>query len=174
MRQAAGAKPIPVAAENRRLVNLRRAAQYPWTDEGACAAREAAGEWRALVERCFGALDLSRIRFRDIEHRCPVAQADATTLEEMVGICLLIQPEVALGAIVLIGVVLAAPAIAAEIAKTDAKPRETDCDAQYEECKRAAGKGRLEIYDCDNCRRFCQKEGWWDPRVCKGFGHTTR
>ena len=84
--QTLGAKAAPpAAAENRRLANLRRAAQYPWTDEGGCAAREAAGEWRALVEQCYGALDLSRIQFRDVEHRCPVAQADAMTLRQRSG-----------------------------------------------------------------------------------------
>src|SRR5512140_2345109 len=65
------------AAENRRLLNLKRAAQYPWTDDGRCAVREAAGEWATLVERCYDALDLSRIQFVDRQKICPVAQAGA-------------------------------------------------------------------------------------------------
>ena len=122
--QAARTKPAPPAApENRRLVNLRRAAQYPWTDEGACAAREAAGEWKALVERCYHALDLSRIQFRDVEHRCPIAQADAAALQAMVGFCLLVQPELVVGAIIVVGVVVVAAAIAEEIEKEEARAR---------------------------------------------------
>jgi hypothetical protein len=118
--QVSGEKPASSAApESRRLANLRRAAQYPWTDEGACAAREAAGEWRTLVERCYSALDLSRIQFRDVGHRCPVAQADAMTLETVVGMCLLVQPELAVGAIIVVGAVVVASAIAAEIAKEE-------------------------------------------------------
>ena len=113
-------KPASSAApESRRLANLRRAAQYPWVDEGACAAREAGGEWRVLVERCYGALDLQRIQFRDVEHRCPVAQADAATLRVMVGMCLLVQPELAVGAIIVIGVVVVGAAIVAEIANEE-------------------------------------------------------
>ena len=110
-------KPASSAApESRRLANLRSAAQYPWVDQGSCAAREAGGEWRVLVERCYGALDLHRIQFRDVEHRCAVAQADAATLQAAVGMCLLVQPELVVGAIIVIGVVVVASAIAAEIA----------------------------------------------------------
>lgn len=109
--------------ESRRLANLRRAAQYPWVDEGACAAREAGGEWRVLVERCYGALELQRIQFRDVEHRCPVAQADTATLQAAVGMCLLVQPELVVGAIIMIGVVVVASAIVAEIAKEEAVVR---------------------------------------------------
>jgi hypothetical protein len=109
--------------ESRRLENLRRAAQYPWVDEGSCAVREAGGEWRTLVERCYFALDLSRIRFQDIEHRCPVAQADVATVEAVVGMCLLVQPELVVGAIIVIGVVVVASAIAKEMAKEQAIAR---------------------------------------------------
>lgn len=179
-RRAVGAGPMLAAVENPRLANLRRAAQYPWTDEGACAAREAAGEWRTLIERCHGALELSRIRFRDIEHRCPVAQADAMTLQATVGFCLLVQPELAGGAIIVIGVVVVASAIAAEIAKETARarsdnppvPKNPNCEIIYGACVDAAGKGALTIEACDNCRRFCEKEGWWDPRIC-GFSPVT-
>src|SRR3954471_493659 len=111
-----------ISRENRRLENLRRAAQYPWVDEGNCAVREAAGEWRTLVEHCYFALDLSRLRFQDIEHRCPVAQADVATVEAVVGMCLLVQPELVVGAIIVIGAVVIASAIAAEMAKVATKP----------------------------------------------------
>ena len=103
-------------ANGGRIANLERAAQYPWTDNGACAVRAAAGEWKVLVESCFHALDLSRIQFRDLDHRCAVANADAATLGRMVGICLLVQPEIA-GVVVVIGVVVVAAAIAAELSK---------------------------------------------------------
>ncbi len=109
------------APESRRLVNLRRAAQYPWTDQGACVVREAAGEWKALVERCFQALDLSRIQFRDLKGQCPVAQEDAASVEEVVLICLLVQPELAVGAIVVVGVVAVASEISDEIEKEEAR-----------------------------------------------------
>jgi len=108
---------IPEPTEERRIANLERAATYPWRDEGACAVREASGDWKTLVERCFYALDRSRIMFRDVDHRCPVAQVDAVTVEEIVGICLLVQPELAVvGAIIIIGAVIVGAAIAAELA----------------------------------------------------------
>ena len=112
-----------ISRENPRLENLKRAAQYPWIDEGNCAVREAAGEWRTLVEHCYFALDLSRIRFQDIEHQCPVAQADVATVEAVVGMCLLVQPELVVGAIIVIGVVVVASAITAELAKEQAIAR---------------------------------------------------
>ncbi len=84
--------------------------------------REAAGEWKTLIERCFQALDLSRIQFRDEKGQCPVAQeVDAASLEEAVLICLLVQPELAVGAIVVIGVVVVASAISTEIEKEEAR-----------------------------------------------------
>jgi hypothetical protein len=99
-----------------RTANLEHAARLPWTDEGACAVREAAGEWKMLAERCFHVLDHSRIQFRDVDGRCPVANADAATIQGMVGLCLLIQPELAIGAIIIVGVVIVGAAIAAELA----------------------------------------------------------
>lgn len=119
----AGHQAAVATRESPRLENLRRAAKYPWLDEGACAVREAAGEWRSLVERCYFALDLSRLQFRDIEHQCPVAQADVATLETMVGMYLLVQPELAVGAVVILGAVIVASAIAAEISKETAIAR---------------------------------------------------
>lgn len=102
-------------ADERRIANLERAAHYPWVDEGACAVREASGEWGTLVERCFHVLDLSRLQFRDIEGRCPVANVDAAAIKGMVGLCLLVQPELAVAAVIIIGVVIIGSAIAAEL-----------------------------------------------------------
>lgn len=46
-----------------------------------------------------------------------------TTLQAAVGICLLVQPEIVVGAVIVIGVVVVASAIAAEIAKAEALER---------------------------------------------------
>ena len=51
--------------EDARLGNLLRAARYPWKDDGRCIVAEASSTWDVLVDRCFDALDLSRIRFED-------------------------------------------------------------------------------------------------------------
>ena len=64
-----------------RLANLQRAAKLPWKDEGWCVVREASQPWAEVVEQCFHALDTRKIRFRDTERRCPVASADAASLE---------------------------------------------------------------------------------------------
>lgn len=98
-------------ARTSRLANLQRAATLPWRDEGRCVVREASQPWPVVVERCFQALDTRRIRFRDAQRRCPVASADVVTLETMVGICLLTQPEIAVGAVLIIGAVVVAVAI---------------------------------------------------------------
>jgi len=117
------ALPTSVGAEPPRLANLRRAAQYPWTDDGACVVRESSGDWKTLIERCYPALDHSRLRFRDVDHRCLVAQVDAATVEEVVAVCILVQPELAAVAVIVIGAVIVASAIAAEIAKEQAVAR---------------------------------------------------
>src|SRR3954468_3453957 len=91
---------VHAGSGNQRLENLERAAQYPWTDGGACVVRESWGDWRTLVERCYFALDHSRIRFRDVDHRCLVAQADVETVEEVVAVCILVQPELVVGAVI--------------------------------------------------------------------------
>lgn len=107
--------PRAPAARNPRLANLQRAASLPWKDEGRCVVQEASQPWPVVVERCFHALDTRRVRFRDTERRCPVASADAASVETMVGICLLTQPELAVGAVVVIGVVVVAAAIKEEL-----------------------------------------------------------
>jgi hypothetical protein len=107
----------PATPEENRIANLARAAKYPWTDDGACAVGAAGGEWKALVEKCYYALDVSRIQFRDLDNRCPVANINAAALGPVVGICLMTQPYLVVGAVVVIGVVVVAAAIAAELKK---------------------------------------------------------
>jgi hypothetical protein len=109
-----------VSTESRRLENLRTAAKLPWLDDSTCAVPEAAGEWRMLAERCYHALDLSRIQFRDVDHRCPVAQTNVAAVQVIVGICLLAALELAVEAVIVTGTVVVAAAIAAEIAKEQA------------------------------------------------------
>src|SRR5512144_1700226 len=96
------ANPGEAVAPDRRVPNLRRAATLPWVDDGRCAVREASGEWSLLVERCFHALDLGRIRFRDVTGKCHVAQAGEATMVLEVGLCVLAGPEIA-GAVIIIG-----------------------------------------------------------------------
>ena len=103
--------PKPPVARNPRLANLRRAAALPWTDDGRCVLQHASRPWPTVVEQCFHALDTQRIRFSDTEGRCSVASTDAASLQAMVGICLLAQPELLVGAVVVIGVVVVAVAI---------------------------------------------------------------
>jgi hypothetical protein len=123
---------------HRRLI-LARAAQLPWMDEGRCAVKEASGEWRALVERCYHALDLSRLRFQDIEHRCSVADADAASVQAMVGVCLLIQPELIVGAVVVIGVIVIAAALAAELNQ----PPRSRCEEVAVTCRESCTESSL-------------------------------
>jgi hypothetical protein len=98
-------------AENPRLANLQRAAALPWTDDGRCVVAHASRPWPTVAERCFHALDAQRIRFHDTDGRCSVASTDAASLQAMVGLCLLAQPELLVGAVIVIGVVVAAVAI---------------------------------------------------------------
>ncbi|MGE6757157.1 DUF6310 domain-containing protein [Corallococcus interemptor] len=104
--------PKEPASRSDKIANLRRAATLPWKDEGRCVVLEASRPWPEVVERCFHTLDTRRVRFRDTERQCPVATADAATLEMMVGVCLLTQPELVVGAVVVIGVVVVGVAIA--------------------------------------------------------------
>jgi len=99
-------KPV---AQNPRLVNLQRAAELPWRDGGRCVVREVSQPWPALVERCFQALDHDRIRFNDPTGRCAVASAGTAALG--IGICVLAAPEIAIGAVIVVGVVVVGVAI---------------------------------------------------------------
>ncbi len=106
-----------VAAEGPRedlvVTNLRRAAKLPWTDGGRCVVEEAGQLWADLVERCYHALDHERVRFRDTTGRCSVASAGAGALG--IGLCVLTAPELAVGAVVIVGVVVVGFAISAAL-----------------------------------------------------------
>ena len=57
-----------------------------------------------------------------------MASVDAATVEEVVGVCLLVQPELIVAAVVVIGVVIVAAAIAAEL------ENEKSCKEWFTEC----------------------------------------
>jgi hypothetical protein len=85
--------------------NLQQAAALPWTDGGRCAVQEASRPWPVLAERCYHALDHDRVEFHDLTGRCSVASAAAATVG--FGLCVFMAPELAVGAVVVIGVVVA-------------------------------------------------------------------
>ncbi|RKH74353.1 DUF6310 domain-containing protein [Corallococcus aberystwythensis] len=91
------------------LTNLERAARLPWADNGRCVVREASQPWPVLVERCYQALDHDRLEFHDTTGRCAVASAGAAAVG--VGFCVLAAPEIAVGAVIVLGVVVVAVAI---------------------------------------------------------------
>ncbi|RKG78300.1 hypothetical protein D7W82_32620 [Corallococcus sp. CA049B] len=109
----------PAARESRspRRTNLQRAASLPWTDEGRCVVRESAEPWPVLAERCFHVLDQDRVRFNDRAGSCTVASAEAATLG--IGLCVLAAPEVVIGAVIVIGVVVVAVAIKEAMGEAD-------------------------------------------------------
>lgn len=110
----AGSSRVPsTSVRAQRIANLQRAAKLPWMDEGRCVVREASQPWAVVVERCFPTLDTDRVRFRDTTGRCTVASADAATLG--LGVCVLAAPEVAMGAVIVVGVVVIAVAIKEEL-----------------------------------------------------------
>lgn len=92
-----------------RVANLQRAAQYPWTDNGDCVAREASNEWPVLAERCYPALDHDRVKFRDVAGRCAVASAGVLAMG--VGLCVFMAPEIIVGTVIVTGAVVMAVAI---------------------------------------------------------------
>ncbi|NNC03530.1 hypothetical protein HJC10_11830 [Corallococcus exiguus] len=96
-------------ARGRRVANLQRAAALPWRDGGRCVVREASQPWPVLVERCYPALDHDRVEFHDTTGRCTVASADAATIG--LGFCVLAAPEIAVGAVIVLGVVVVGVAI---------------------------------------------------------------
>ncbi|MCP3059552.1 DUF6310 domain-containing protein [Myxococcus sp. K38C18041901] len=105
--------PRSPATRNPRVANLQRAATLPWADGGQCVVREASNAWAVLVERCFHALDHDRLEFRDVTGRCAVASAGAAALG--LGICVLIAPEIIVGAVIVAGAVVVAAAINEEL-----------------------------------------------------------
>ncbi|WP_438503914.1 DUF6310 domain-containing protein [Corallococcus exiguus] len=66
-----------------------------------------------LVERCYPALDQDRVQFHDTTGRCTVASADAAPLG--LGVCVLAAPEIAVGAVIVLGVVVVGVAIKEEL-----------------------------------------------------------
>jgi len=91
------------------LANLRRGAKLPWTDGGRCVVEEAGQPWADLAERCYHALHHERVTFRDPTGRCSVASAGTGTLG--IGLCVLAAPELAVGAVVVVGGVVVGYAI---------------------------------------------------------------
>lgn len=118
--------PVPSRSsrEGLALTNLRRAAALPWKDDGRCVVAAAANSWPEVVERCFHVLDRQKIRFHDVQHRCPVASADAATVQAMVGFCLLAQPELVVGAVVVVTAFVVAVAIVQAIDAYELSQRE--------------------------------------------------
>lgn len=100
-------------AQSQRIAHLQRAAKLPWVDGGRCVVREASRPWAVVVERCFDALDHDRIRFHDPTGRCTVASTGAATMG--LGVCVLAAPEIAVGAVIILGVVVVAVAIKEEL-----------------------------------------------------------
>ncbi|WP_375755498.1 DUF6310 domain-containing protein [Corallococcus exercitus] len=97
------------ASRNPRFANLQRAATLPWTDGGRCVVREASQPWPVLVEKCYRILDHDRLEFHDTTGRCTVASADAAAVG--LGFCVLAAPEIAVGAVLVLGVVVVGVAI---------------------------------------------------------------
>jgi hypothetical protein len=62
-----------------------------------------------LVERCYRTLDHDRLDFRDTTGRCSIASADAAAMG--LGFCVLAAPEIAVGAVIVLGVVVVGVAI---------------------------------------------------------------
>lgn len=91
------------------VANLQRAAALPWRDGGRCVVREASHPWPVLVERCYPSLDHDRLEFHDTTGSCAVASAGAAAVG--VGLCVLAAPEIAVGAVIVLGVVVVAVAI---------------------------------------------------------------
>jgi hypothetical protein len=147
--------------KSRRISNLNKAAALPWTDNGHCVVQEASNDWPVVVERCFAALDSRRIRFQDPERRCAVATADAVTLESLVGICVLSQPEVVVGAVVILGVVVVAAEISAALEEED------PCKKVAESCRETCSKTSLPSgnygFKFWNCINACMEEHGCPP-----------
>ncbi|RKG76623.1 hypothetical protein D7W82_35110 [Corallococcus sp. CA049B] len=94
---------------SQRRTHLQRAAKLPWTDGGRCVVREAAQFWPVLMEKCYRTLDHDRLEFHDTTGRCAVASADAAAVG--IGFCVLAAPEIAVGAVIVLGVVVVGVAI---------------------------------------------------------------
>lgn len=150
-----------------RRANLQRASQLPWRDEGRCAVQEAAQPWRDLVHRCYPALDTRRMRFHDTEGVCPVASVGAATVPAMVAICLLSQPYIAVGAVVVIGTVVVAVAIQEELEaharRRGAHPEETEGSLEVAEAERRARSSAREAMAAGKPKPGGQGGDWFPP-----------
>jgi hypothetical protein len=145
------ARPTDVAntSEDHRQANLDRAARYPWLD------------------------DHSRIRFVDRDKTCPIAHTGALNagdLTRLVGICLLVQPQLAVGAVVVIGAVVVAVAISEAI---EAERRKSPCKCM---CMAIDALGKThgpyshqtpETKDNSSCNRVCQRDGYAGGGFCR-------
>jgi hypothetical protein len=101
--------PREPASRNPRIANLQRAATLPWRDGGRCAVQEAPQPWPVLAEHCFHALEHDRVRFNDPTRRCAVASVGTAALG--FGLCVLAAPEIVVGAVIVLGVVVVGVAI---------------------------------------------------------------
>ncbi len=117
-------EPVPKepAVRNLRVANnLQRAATLPWRDGGRCVVQEANHPWPVLAERCYRALDHDRVEFHDTTGRCAVASAGAAAVG--VGLCVLMAPEIVVGAVIVLGVVVVAVAIKEELEAYELRQR---------------------------------------------------
>jgi len=80
-----------------------------------------------LAERCFHTLDHERIDFHDLTGRCAVASAGAAAVG--VGLCVLAAPEIVVGTVIIVGVVVvgfvikeALDAYALDMGRPEARP----------------------------------------------------
>jgi hypothetical protein len=170
---------------NPRLANLQRAAQYPWTDDGHCVAREASNEWPILAERCFHALDHDRVKFRDVTGKCAVASASAAAVGAGVGLCVFASPAVVAGAVIVIGAVVVAVAIKEGLdayersasrergrPKTQTRPSsEQEPVANREPTPRGLGRDWLPPVTSDSTERRPECESVPVPRATKDAPH---
>ena len=76
---------------------------------GPCDSALASHSWPLLVERCYPTLDQDRLEFHDTTGRCAVASTAAAAVG--VGLCVLAAPEIAVGAVIVLGVVVVGVAI---------------------------------------------------------------
>lgn len=91
-----------------------------------------------------------------IQGVCPMAQAGAISADEalrLVGVCLLVQPELAVGAVIVIGAVVVAAAIVAEIEAAEARRRPCACLCAGNGI--LLGDGNVKVKDKAACQRYC-------------------
>lgn len=117
-----------------------------------------------LVERCYHALDLSRIQFRDVDHRCSLATTKVAVVLVAVGICLLAALELAAEAVIVTGLVVVAAAIVVELTKEDAAARD-QCTFLYVQCQQRGWRS-APGWNCYECLRNCQGQKEWPFHLC--------